>query len=150
MNTIPARTLVLLSALVLVTLAACGDGDQAGDGDATTTAPPTTDQDGGVDDTTTTTAQGNPPAGTQVDQAVADLAGRLDVDAGAITIVAQEAVTWPDGSLGCPQPGMGYTQALVDGTRILLEVDGQTYSYHAAGTDVPFLCEDPKPGVGET
>ena len=32
------------------------------------------------------------------------------------TVVDARAVTWPDSSLGCPEPGMMYTQVLVDGT----------------------------------
>jgi len=32
-----------------------------------------------------------------------------------LAIVRAEAVVWNDGSLGCPEPGMMYTQALVNG-----------------------------------
>ena len=32
-------------------------------------------------------------------------------------------MTWTDGSLGCPQKGMSYTQALVEGELLLLRVD---------------------------
>ncbi len=69
------------------------------------------------------------------------MAQRLGVDPGAITTVCQEEVTWRDGSLGCPQPGMRYTQALVNGYRIVLEHDGTTYRYHGGGRRPPFLCE---------
>ena len=69
-----------------------------------------------------------------------DLAGRLGVDAADIEVTAYETVTWSDGSLGCPQPGMMYTQALVDGYLIQLMVDGQTYNYHGANGRDPFLC----------
>ena len=63
---------------------------------------------------------------------VEDAAGRADVDASAITVVEAAAVTWSDGSLGCPEPGMMYTQALVDGYRVVLEADGTQYDYHAS------------------
>jgi hypothetical protein len=56
--------------------------------------------------------------------ALADLAHRLAVDAAAIVVVSSEDVTWSDGSLGCPEPGMRYTQALVNGTRVILEYEG--------------------------
>jgi predicted small lipoprotein YifL len=69
-----------------------------------------------------------------------DLAGRLGVDVADIEVTAYETVTWSDGSLGCPQPGMMYTQALVDGYLIQLMVDGQTYNYHGANGRDPFLC----------
>ena len=76
-----------------------------------------------------------------VDQAVADLASRLKVDASKIDTVSAQAVSWPDGSLGCPQPGMAYTQVMVDGSQIQLSVNGTTYSYHSGGSRAPFLCQ---------
>ncbi|GAA2824249.1 hypothetical protein [Kribbella solani] len=84
-----------------------------------------------------------PPSGGLVEQARADLTKRLGVDAGKVTVVSSEEVTWPDGSLGCPEPGMRYTQALVPGNRTVLEVDGKQYSYHSGGHRAPFLCEHP-------
>ena len=76
-----------------------------------------------------------------LDDAIADLAGRLTVDASAIGIVEVQEVTWNDASLGCPEPGMSYAQMIVDGLRILLTVDGAEYDYHSGGTTDPFLCE---------
>ncbi|NIK58891.1 hypothetical protein [Kribbella shirazensis] len=81
--------------------------------------------------------------GTVVDQAKADLSKRLGVDAAAVTVVSSEEVTWPDGSLGCPEPGMRYTQALVPGNRTVLEAGGKQYAYHSGGHRAPFLCEHP-------
>ena len=75
-----------------------------------------------------------------VQQAVADLATRLNVDESDITLVRIVEVDWPDGSLGCPQPDMLYKQMLVNGSFIQLEAGGQTYNYHNAGMDAPFLC----------
>ncbi|WP_130385175.1 hypothetical protein [Kribbella sp. VKM Ac-2569] len=85
------------------------------------------------------------PGGSVVDQAKADLTKRLGVDAAQVTVVSSEDVTWPDGSLGCPEPGMRYTQALVPGNRTVLEVGGQQYNYHSGGHRPPFLCEQPQP-----
>lgn len=79
-------------------------------------------------------------------QAMQDLAQRLNIDIARIDLVEMEEVVWPDGSLGCPQPGMSYTQALVDGMRIRLSVDGQIYNYHSGGGRPPFLCEQALPG----
>ena len=72
--------------------------------------------------------------------AVEDLAARLSVPADAITVVRVEEVDWPDGSLGCPQPGMRYKQMLVNGSFIQLSVDGRLYNYHSGGSRSPFLC----------
>jgi hypothetical protein len=47
-----------------------------------------------------------------------------------VRIVSSEAVTWPDGSLGCPEPGRMYTQALVKGHRIRVEAGGTLLDYH--------------------
>lgn len=74
--------------------------------------------------------------------AAKDLSKRLGVPMSQITVVSFEAVTWPDGSAGCPKPGMMYPQVLTDGSRIVLEVDGVQYEYHS-GSGEPFLCEKP-------
>ena len=39
-------------------------------------------------------------------------------------LIRDEAVTWSDGSLGCPQPGEYYTQVLVPGYWIVFDVAG--------------------------
>jgi hypothetical protein len=88
---------------------------------------------------------GNP----QVAASIADLAGRLGVDTSSIEVVSVEEVTWRDGSIGCPQPGMSYTQALVNGSRIVLRVSGQDHQYNSGGGRDPFYCanpSDPVPG----
>jgi hypothetical protein len=72
--------------------------------------------------------------------AVDDLADRLDVDTTAITVIDVEEVVWPDGALGCPQPGRVYSQVPTDGLRILLGHNGSEYVYHSGGTVDPFLC----------
>ena len=106
-------------------LTACGDGPTAGSPGGDEPAPPARH---GV-----------------VGEAVADLSRRLDVDPADITVVSAEEVTWRDGSIGCPQPGMLYTQALTNGTRVVLEAEGQRYQYHAGGRRSAFLCENPEP-----
>ncbi len=70
-----------------------------------------------------------------------DLATRLSIEPRNIEIVEVAAVTWPDGSLGCPQPGMMYTQVQVDGLLILFSAGGQIYEYHGGGGREPFLCK---------
>ena len=75
-----------------------------------------------------------------VDQAIADLAERLNIEAASITAVSTNSVVWPDTSVGCPQPGMVYTQVTVDGALIVLSAGGMTYRYHSGGSRSPFLC----------
>jgi hypothetical protein len=79
------------------------------------------------------------PAET-LDLALADAMKRTAQPREAIVVVTAEQVTWSDGSLGCPQPGMAYTQALVPGYRIVLRVGGQTLNYHAAMRGPPAYC----------
>ncbi len=47
-----------------------------------------------------------------------DLAVRLGLPLERVSLVSEQQVTWPSGALGCPQPDMSYTQALVPGGRI--------------------------------
>lgn len=79
-----------------------------------------------------------------VDRAVADLARRRGVDPAEISTLEATAVVWPDGSLGCPVPGMEYTQVLQEGVRILLQLGGRAYAYHGGGGRLPELCEHPR------
>ena len=83
-----------------------------------------------------------PHSNPLVAKAIYDLADRLGVDVSAVAFVSFEGVVWPDGSMGCPQPGMAYTQVLTDGARTHLEVNGFSYWYHSGGVRDPFLCEN--------
>ena len=67
--------------------------------------------------------------------------------ADAARIVAAEEVTWPNGAIGCPQPGRMYTQALVPGYRVVFEAGGQTYAYHASRAGEFKHCKQPSAGV---
>lgn len=80
------------------------------------------------------------PIDAAIHRARTDAARRAGIAAGSIELVSAEAVTWPDGSLGCPQPGMAYTQALVPGYRIRLRARGQVLDYHAGRIGMPVLC----------
>jgi hypothetical protein len=85
-----------------------------------------------------------------IDLAVADLAGRLQMESSAIVTRSAVLMVWPDASLGCPQPGMQYAQVQTDGSQIVLEADGVAYEYHAGGSATPFLCEPKGPSGSAT
>ena len=126
------RTWLCAVALGLL-LTGCGDDP----------APPPTEETA-VDEPTTSEPAPVPGADTpDVRASVDDLASRLGVDAGDVTVVAVQEVTWSDGSKGCAKKGMMYTQSLIEGSRITLEVDGTSYEYHSGGGRGPFLCERP-------
>jgi hypothetical protein len=84
-----------------------------------------------------------------VQQAQDDLVQRLGAPSDQITVVSVNEVVWPDGSLGCAQPGQTYTQATVPGYQIVLSYQGQQYDYRTDSSRV-FLCENSVPGVGIT
>ena len=68
-----------------------------------------------------------------VDEVVADAASRAGVDESSVVVTTAAAVQWPDGSLGCPEPGVMYTQAIVDGSQIVVQAGGETYDYRLDG-----------------
>lgn len=80
----------------------------------------------------------------EVTLAVADAAERTGLAEDDIELEELSMVTWSDGALGCPEPDVMYTQALVEGYRIVLDADGRQLVYHGALGDDPFLCEDPQ------
>jgi hypothetical protein len=72
---------------------------------------------------------------------LADAAERTGLPPEAFTVVRAEAVVWSDGSLGCPQPDMLYTQAPVDGYWIVLEAGDKHLDCRAAESGFFSLCE---------
>jgi hypothetical protein len=71
---------------------------------------------------------------------IADAATRGGVEPSEVTVKSAEAVTWPDGSLGCPQPGVVYTQMIVPGYRVVLLANGKEYDYRAGQKGSFQLC----------
>lgn len=167
------RTRIVAGIAGLVGLAGCGGtaGIEAGDATPTLTASPTAEatqpqpgesatdtsddptETGGSDmDEATEPADGGSSDGGSdgagadgpVAFAKADLARREAASEADIVVVTSESVTWRDGAIGCPEPGMSYTQATVPGSRIVLELDGREYHYHAADGRDPFYCADPQ------
>jgi hypothetical protein len=62
------------------------------------------------------------------------------LEPGEIAVERAEFVTWRNGAIGCPEPGMAYTEALVPGYRIILNAGGEIHHYHGAGGLAPFRC----------
>ncbi len=93
-----------------------------------------------VPEQTGTAVTGEAPAGL-LEAILADLAERLGISSDEIQVIRDEEVVWADGSLGCPQPGMMYTQALVPGYQVVLQAGGQQYDYRATQRGTFFLCE---------
>ena len=49
-------------------------------------------------------------------------------------------ITWPDESIGCPQPGIQYDDTETPGYRIVLQMDDTTLIYHTSVRHL-VLCE---------
>jgi hypothetical protein len=131
------RTFLVVGAAAIV-VAACTAGSGAGGSDgpsAVPGSPEPSSQSGGGGDVSL------PPS--IIDPIVADAAARLGVDPSVVTIVSAHAETFSDGSLGCPQPGMMYTQALVDGYQVVVEANGTQLDYRGSGPGQFRLCENP-------
>lgn len=91
---------------------------------------------------TPTISQGNNSISAFSEKAVILLTENLGIKKDEITVVSATKKSWPDGSLGCPKPGMMYAQHVVDGYQIILEAKNKQYDYHAANSiDSIFLCE---------
>ena len=81
---------------------------------------------------------------TLIEKAKADLAQQLSIAESTTKLVTAIKATWPDSSLGCPQPGIAYSQVLTDGFLIRLEADGNVYEYHTDANEQVFFCENPE------
>lgn len=63
--------------------------------------------------------------------AKADLAERLNLEVGSITVYQLDQVDWPDGCLGIAIPDTACTDAIVPGFRLLLDAAGVSYEYRS-------------------
>ena len=77
-----------------------------------------------------------------VELAKEDLAKLLSVDSSEIKVKSVEEVIWVNGALGYPEEGHYYTEALVEGYRVILSYKGRHYEYHTDMRDHAKL--DPK------
>ncbi len=73
-------------------------------------------------------AETNPA--TVAKQVVAEF---LSVPVTEVTIVSTRAQEFSDSSLGCPEPGMSYLQALTSGHQVIVEADGRRFDIRVSG-----------------
>jgi hypothetical protein len=74
-----------------------------------------------------------PDAVGVVSEARADAARRTGISEDAWVAERVEARDWPDASLGCPQPGMNYSQVVTPGYLIVLRSGSRALEYHSGG-----------------
>lgn len=133
-----AARLLAAAACAGALLAGCGGG--GGPSPSATTAPSPAPTSASPTPGPTQGSTMPPEPAAVADAAVADLANRLGASSEAITVVLAQRETFPDGALGCPQPGHVYTQALVDGYRVVLAHGDREWLYTAGTDGVPHLC----------
>lgn len=83
-----------------------------------------------------------------LDAIIADAVARTGYGVDEFSVIGDQAVVWPDGALGCPEPGMVYTQALVEGYHVVLEARGERFDYRVGHRDQFRLCPRPGPVSG--
>ncbi len=79
-------------------------------------------------------------ADEQIKGALSDLASRTGITENDIKVREARSVQWSSGAIGCPKPGMNYTQAIVPGMLLLLEANGTVYHYHGKAGQSLFYC----------
>lgn len=131
--------------MAVLAVAGCGGDGTDGDAGAGSTSPPVTDsQETAVPDPSHTggssPTSGDEP-GDYLDAVIADAAQRAGVPPAEVQVERNQAVQWRDGSLGCPEPGMAYTQAIVDGYWVELLAGGERYDYRLDHRGNFRLCE---------
>lgn len=152
---------VVAGALVL---AGCGAGVEPGSGQVSggpapsattpaTTAPsaataaPTEPEPTMTDDQPPPRQQPPPSTGAvpepYLERVIADASERSGLPRDRLEVTRAQAVQWRDGSLGCPEPGMMYTQAIVDGYWVELAATGQRFDYRLDGRGNFRLCQQP-------
>jgi hypothetical protein len=154
----PLRTASVAVTLAVV-LAACGgasdepsgapepdqdpadQGTDQGEGDPSGDDPSSDDAEIGVDEGIGNGRDDGPADTGDLGAEIALARELLGEDAEA---VVAERVTWSDGSLGCPEPDMLYTQALVEGYRIVLLTEEGEVAFHGADGEPPIRCDDPQ------
>lgn len=128
---------VALTMILVMLLTACGAATAPSGADAATTpasatAPAATAEPAATSEPAATAE----PAGTAIApgspeaRALEGLARNTGVGADALVLTSKEAQEWPDGSLGCPEPGTMYTQALVSGYKLTFSDGTNTYNVH--------------------
>jgi hypothetical protein len=142
-----SRTTPLLALVFAILTAACAGGsgvtpEETGTADASRPARSAPDLETVPPSDAPVT--GEVPAEVLAD-IVADAAERTATDPDAVEVIEAEAVTWNDGSLGCPEPGMFYTQALVDGYQVILRAGSDELDYRVSAAGGFRVCEGGRP-----
>ncbi|HEX6947479.1 MAG TPA: hypothetical protein VF246_09020 [Acidimicrobiia bacterium] len=70
-----------------------------------------------------------------------DASERAGVPAGELEVTRSQATEWPDGALGCPEPGQSYIQVIIPGYWVEIEGPDDAYDYRLDAKGNFKLCE---------
>ena len=80
-----------------------------------------------------------------------DAASRAAVDPMTAQVILAEQQTWPDTSLGCPEPDHSYFQVVTPGWLVQVDAGGSIFEYHlrdsTRGSPIFVLCADANPAA---
>jgi hypothetical protein len=98
--------------------------------------------------------QGTPVATADIPKTVrravvADAAKRFAVAESAVVLARAEQVTWGDRSLGCPEPGVYYTQDLVPGYIVVANTGSGELTYHTDTLEQAKSCASARPKTNQ-
>lgn len=139
----PQTTGLTLAAAALLLLSACGGATDESPPAGEEIEQPVTDDE--ADDAAgTADGETGDELREEVDLAIADAVEQRGITEEEVEVARAEEVEWPDGALGCPEEGEMYTQAIIPGYLVVLEIEGEDIHYHGAEGEPPFHCEDPQ------
>ena len=83
-----------------------------------------------------------PDSQPAVATALGDAASHLGVIPSDLHVGQVEAHQWPDSSLGCPKPGLMYSQIVTPGYLIVISAAGKELEYHSDARARVVLCQE--------
>jgi hypothetical protein len=136
---LPSRPMAS-AVLAVMTLAGCASS--AGSSAAPSMGPRTAPTSAGTPSLPLASkAPGDTLAPATAAMIVADAAAVARVDPDAVTLISVKPVTWTDGSLGCPKPGVMYTQSLVPGFRVIVRAGDRKLDYRVGRAGTAKRCD---------
>jgi hypothetical protein len=86
-------------------------------------------------------ALSDPTLKALITKSVNDLSQRLSIPTDQIKIQEAVEVTWPDSSLGCPNPASQYLQVITPGYLLRFQAMDRVFEYHTNKNDLIIYCE---------
>jgi hypothetical protein len=86
---------------------------------------------------------GQPDQQAAVNASLADASSHLGITRSSLQVSQVAAREWPDSALGCPRPGLMYSQIVTPGFLIVIAGGGKELEYHTDANGVRVvLCQE--------